>query len=93
MATSAARDVAALFIQEDTDEVDALGLKPVTLRLPIAQTWWVAALAEHAGQSRNAMYSHLLRVGVSAVLAELPEEIRDSVNDDVIASQATFEGE
>jgi hypothetical protein len=84
MPPSPAQEVANLFSRvKHESEVDG-SLRVITLRVPAGQLAWVDALAKGAHVSRNAMANQLLRVGVSGLLGELPDEIREEVEVDVL---------
>ncbi len=79
---SPAQEVAGLFIYPD--EPDEGPLRTITLRVPSGRLAWIDALAKNADRSRNAMAGQLLRVGISAVLGELPDAVREEVESAVI---------
>lgn len=80
-----AEEVARMFWRHEGEEPDEDGpVKSFSVRLPGSQLAWIDSLASAAELSRNAMANHLLRVGISAVLAHLPDPVRDDVDADVI---------
>lgn len=77
-----AQEVANLF--HYPDEPDEGPLRTITLRVPSGRLAWIDALAKNADRSRNVMAGQLLRVGISAVLGELSDDVRSGVESDVI---------
>ncbi len=77
------REVANLFLQDDTgeDAAEAAGVKSITLRVAVGRLAMVDSMAEQAGVSRNVMANHLLAVGIGAVMAELPDVVRDDIGE------------
>jgi hypothetical protein len=82
-----AREVANLFIKDDDDEPDELNvgeIRTISIRIPEGRLAWLDAMAEHADVSRNVFANELLRVGISSVLGELPDEIREEIEQTVV---------
>lgn len=65
-------------------------LKAITVRLPIVRHTWLQLLAMRSGRSRNEMANELLRVGISAVLAEMEPEVRSQIERDFEAFEQHF---
>ncbi len=81
---SPAQEVVTLFLRREA-EADGEGPpRTVTLRLNAERVAWIDALAKGADRSRNAMANELLRVGISCVLGELPDVVRDEVEQSCI---------
>ena len=82
---SPAEEVARLFFQteEDDEHDDRAGIAAFSVRAPASRLAHIDAMARHASVSRNEMANELLRVGISAVLAALPDPIRDEIYEDV----------
>lgn len=84
--TSPAQEVVSLFLRREADP-DAEGPpRTVTLRLTAERVAWIDALAKAADRSRNAMANELLRVGISDVLAQLPDVVREEVEEHLLES-------
>mgnify|MGYP003377368205 CR=1 FL=1 len=81
-----AREVANLFLEETDDPESVTPPRVMTIRLPSGRVLYVDSMAREAGVSRNAMVNHLLGVGIGAVMAELPDTIRDEIEEDVFVS-------
>ncbi len=79
---SPAQEVAGLFLFPD--EPDEGPLRTITLRIPSGRLAWIDALAKNADRSRNVMAGQLLRVGISAVLGELPDPVREDIEQSVL---------
>ena len=67
---------------EDVPDFD-LGIRTMTIRVPVERLFWIDAMADHAELSRNGMVGKLLTFGIQSVLAQLPDEIRESIESDV----------
>ncbi len=87
---SPARQVASLFVieknqpDEEIDHDPDGPLRAFSVRLPEGRLAYIDAMAEAADVSRNVMANELLRVGLSAVLAELPDVVRDDIEQHLI---------
>lgn len=82
---SPADEVAQLFMRtaHDEEEDERASVVAFTVRVPAARLAHITAMALHADVSRNEMTNELLRVGISSVLASLPDEIRDELHEDI----------
>lgn len=76
-------EVVKLFVvtEEEEQPPEVPGVSAFTSRVPHSLLARIDAMAEHAQVSRNEMVNHLLRVGVSQVMAALPDVIRDDIEE------------
>ena len=81
---SPAEEVAQMFFKSEVEDAEVEGVSPFSVRAPDSRLAYIDAMASHAGVSRNEMANELLRVGISAVLAALPDLIRDELQQAVI---------
>ena len=80
------REVANLFLREPQEDEDVSSpLRTTSVRMANGLLQQVNAMAEAASISRNEMLLHLIEVGVGAVLAELPDEVREDIEHDRVA--------
>lgn len=78
------REVANLFLQQDDPDDEVGEMRVATIRMDAGRIAFIDSMAEQAGVSRNVMANHLLGVGIGAVMAELPDVIRDDINEGVL---------
>lgn len=78
------REVANLFLQQDEPDDEVGSMRVATIRMDAGRLAFIDSMAEEAGVSRNVMANHLLGVGIGAVMAELPDVIRDEINEGVL---------
>lgn len=79
-----AREVVNLFLQNDEGPPDELDIRSVTVRMDASRLAYIDSMAEHASVSRNVMANHLLSLGIGQVMNELPDAIRDDVQQGVM---------
>ena len=79
-------DEVAKMFSVSAEELDEGPPRFVTFRIPENVVVWVDTMASHADVSRSAMLQKLVRVGVSEVLAALPDVIRGEITDSVTES-------
>ena len=77
-------DVARQFFLERSDPEEE-PLRSASIRMPVQVLHRIDSMASHAELSRNAMANQLLSVGIDAVLDELPDELRESIEVQVFA--------
>lgn len=82
---SPAEEVARMFMQteDDDDQDERDGIAAFSVRSPASRLAHIDVMATHASVSRNEMANELLRVGISSVLAALPDVIRDEIYADI----------
>jgi hypothetical protein len=83
----AAVRAAALFSRREGEDDEIPGVYAMTFRLPVSMAATISVMANHTGQSRNEMAQLIIRAGISAINAELPEdvliELHQSVEDQI----------
>lgn len=85
-------DTVEMLLREDlADEAGAL--KPMSIRMEISQLAWVDAMAAYAGKSRQAMARQLIRAGIAAVLARLPDPVQNDIGADAADRLQTLQEE
>jgi len=82
---SPVEEVVRLFMRsaDDDEQDDREGISAFSVRSPTSRLAYIDAMATSAGVSRNEMANELLRVGISQVLASLPDDIRSDIADGV----------
>ena len=80
------RAVAALFYRGNEVGPDEDDLKGFSVRTSASRLAYLDVMAENAGVSRNRMVNELLRVGMDAVLGELPDVIRGDIETQWLAA-------
>jgi hypothetical protein len=79
------REVFDVFLRPPDDEtLHDLGMKAFTVRAETSLVNFIEVMAEHAELSRNAMAVQLIRWGISSAMAQLPDEVRDAIQNDLI---------
>lgn len=80
------REVFDVFVRQEPDEdtLAEMGMKAITVRGPASLVQYIEVMAEHAELSRNAMAVQLIRWGISSAMAQLPDELRDAIQNDLI---------
>lgn len=79
------REVFDVFLRPaDDDDLHEMGLKAITVRAPSSLVNFIEVLAEQAELSRNAMAVQLIRWGISSAMAQLPDELRESIEQELI---------
>lgn len=83
---SPVEEVVRLFLHtaEDDDADEREGISAFSVRSPSSRLAYIDAMATVAGVSRNEMSNELLRVGISTVLASLPDDVRADIADGVL---------
>lgn len=83
---SPAEEVARMFYvtEEETEVDERSGIVAFSVRSPAERLAHIDAMAAHASVSRNEMANELLRAGISAVLAALPDPIRDELYEAIV---------
>lgn len=71
----AAARAAALFSRADVTDDEIPGVYAMTFRLPVSLAATIAVMADHTGQSRNEMVQLIIRAGITAINAELPQDV------------------
>lgn len=71
----AAVRAAALFSRADVEDDEVPGVYSMTFRLPVSMAATISVMANHTGQSRNEMAQLIIRAGITAINAELPEDV------------------
>jgi|ERR1700709_2518487 len=73
------RAVAALFYRGNEPGVDDDDVKGFSIRTSVSRLAMLDVMASNANVSRNRMANELLRLGMDAVLGELPDELRTDI--------------
>ena len=83
----AAVRAAALFSRREGEDDEIPGVYAMTFRLPVSMAATISVMADHTGQSRNEMAQLIIRAGITAINAELPQdvliELHQSVEDQI----------
>jgi hypothetical protein len=84
----AAVRAAALFSRTEGEDDDIPGVYAMTFRLPVTTAATISVMANQTGRSRNEIAQLIIRAGITAINAELPEDVLVEIHqsiDDVIS--------
>lgn len=86
----AAVRAAALFSRREGEDDDIPGVYAMTFRLPVTLAATISVMANHTGQSRNEMAQLIIRAGITAINAELPQDVLAELHQSVDEQVSDF---